>query len=68
MKIEFQSTSSKPTQEVNFSRKVNDSHPPFTFNSNIVYQDMSQKHLLTLFIILYLFTSFIISKKSKTSI
>ena len=41
-KMSFNLDPSKQAEEVTFSRKVNkDSHPPFTFNNNIVYQATS---------------------------
>ena len=45
-KMSFNLDSRKQTQGVIFSRKVDkDSHLPLTFNNNIVYQVLSQKHL-----------------------
>ena len=46
MKSDHNQDPSKQAQEVIFIRKVNKkSHPPLTFNNNIVYQPKSQKHL-----------------------
>ena len=44
--MSFNPDPSKQAQEAIFSRIINkESHPPLTFNNNIVYQHMSQKHL-----------------------
>ena len=45
-KMNFNPGPNKQAREVFFSRKINKgSHPPSTFNNNIVYQATSQKYL-----------------------